>query len=402
MKKIFALGLVFGAILALGALGFGVYSATSANAASANQASFNASLASQSPVLNRLELYQTDTTTNDHPLQSYVDAAIAKILGITVEELQTARDNGQKLSDLLDAAGLTQEEFRTAFEAAAPGIVEQALADGVITQEQANAIVAKGLQMFNRGGPGGHGGFDGFGGPGGPHGHGDFGTFGMFGDSLLQPYVETAAANILGISVEDLQAAKDAGTRVPDLLDQAGLTIDEFQTAMEAALPDMVAQALKDGVITQAQADYMIANGLRGAEGYLHSALQDYIDAAVADILGVSVDDLQAAREAGTVADLLDAAGLTGQDLATALQDASPDVIAQALKDGVITQAQADELLANGLPFHMFGGKGGHGPGGHGDFGGRGGFDGFGGPGGFAPDQQNPTTPATDTNSGNG
>ncbi|MCB9134759.1 MAG: hypothetical protein H6636_04980 [Anaerolineales bacterium] len=394
MKKIFALGLVFGAVLALAALGFGVYSATSAKAASANEASFNTSLASQTPFLNRLELFQIDDTNGDHPLQPYIDAAIAKILGLTVDELQTAKTEGKQMSDLLDAAGLTQEEFQAAFDAAAPGIVEQALADGVITQEQADAIVANGLRMFNRGGPGGH---DGFGGPGSPHGHGDFGVFGIPRDSLLQPYVETAAANILGMSVEDFQAAKDAGTRVPDLLDQAGLTADEFQTAMEEALPGIVEQALKDEVITQAQADYLLENGLRGAKGYLRSALQEYIDATVADILGVSVEDLQAARDAGTVSDLLDAAGLTGDDLRTALETATPEIIAQALKDGVITQAQADYLLENGLPFHMHdgpGGKGGHGPGGHGDFGGSGGSD--------SGQQTTPTSPATDANSGNG
>lgn len=375
MKKMFAFGLVLGAILALGGMAFSVYSATTANAAGTTPSGFTFG---RGPFANGLNFAEDDDTDGDHPLQPYVEEAVAEILGMTVEELQAAKDEGTRTMDLIESAGLTLEEFRTAFEAAAPGIVEQAVADGAITQEQANAILAKGLWMFGRGGPGKHG--------------GGSGGFGLHGDGVLQPYLESAVAEILGMTVEELQAAKDEGTRTVELIEAAGLTTDEFQAAMEEALPGLVEQALTDGVITQAQADYLLENGLRGAKGYLRSALQEYIDAATADILGVTVEELQTAREEGTVADLLDAAGLTREDLQTALEAATPDLIEQALADGLITQAQADYLLENGLPFHHpGGGHGGHGP--HGG--------GFGGPGGFGPGNQD-TTPTTDTSSENG
>jgi uncharacterized protein YidB (DUF937 family) len=375
MKKIFALGLVVGAILALAGMAFSVYSATSANAAGTPTTGFTFG---QGPLFNGLGFAQGSDPDGDHPLQPYVEEAVAGILGLTVEELQAAKDEGTRTVDLIEAAGLTVDEFRAALDEATPAIVEQALADGAITQEQADLILERGLRMFGPGGPGKHG--------------GGFGGFGMRGDGVLQPYVESAVADILGMTVEELQAAKDEGTRTVDLIEAAGLTTDEFQTAMEEALPGIVEQALADGAITQAQADYILENGFRGAKGYLRSALQDYVDAATADILGVTVEELQTAREEGTVADLLDAAGLTREELKTALEEAAPGIIEQALADGLITQEQADYLLENGLPFHHHGGgHGGHGP--HGD--------GFGGPGGFGPGKQD-NAPTTDTSSENG
>ncbi|GAB4580378.1 MAG: hypothetical protein Fur0022_31180 [Anaerolineales bacterium] len=374
MKKMFALGLILGAILALGGMAFSVYSATSANAAGVSTPGFTFG---RDPFFNSL-IAEGNDTDGDHPLQPYVEEAVAGILGLTVEELQAARDEGTRTVDLIEAAGLTVEEFRTALAEATPAIVEQALADGAITQEQADLILENGLRVFGCGGPGKYG--------------GGFGGFGLHGDGVLQPYVEEAAAEILGMTVEELQTARDEGTRTVDLIEAAGLTTDEFQTAMEEALPGIVEKALADGVITQTQADYILENGLRGAKGYLRSALQEYIDAATADLLGVTVEELQAAREEGTVADLLAAAGLTREDLKTALEEATPGIIEQALAEGLITQEQADYLLENGLPFrHHGGGHGGHGP--HGD--------GFGGPGWFGPGNQDPA-PTTETSSENG
>ncbi len=378
MKKIFVVGVVVGAILALGAMAFSFYSATNASAASTQSTSLFASALGNGAMFQDQSLGRGKH--GDGPLQPYIEEAVADILGISIEDLQAAKDAGTKMSELLTTAGLTEEELKTALEAALPDIVAQALADEAITQEQADTILAKGLRSF-----------------GGRGEHGGMGGFGLNGDGVLQPYIETVVADILGISVEDLQAAKDAGTRLPELLDTAGLTVEDFQTAMEAAVPGIVEQALADGVITQAQADTILENGLRGAKGYIRSALQEYVDAAVADILGVTVEELQTARDNHTVGDLLDAAGLTREEVQTALDEVTPSILEQAVADGLITQAQADLLLEQGL--HGFGGHGrggghggGHGP--HGD-----GLDGF-GPGGSDSGTQD--TPTTDTSSENG
>lgn len=215
---------------------------------------------------------------------------------------------------LAEALGITTDELQVAKDAAHAAIIEQAVTDGLLTQEQADELLS------------GESSLRGFGGHGLRLGGTDH-------DAYL--------AEALGISVEELDAAQE--------------------TARTAALQ----QAVDEGLITQEQVDQMAAA----------QALKDAIDqdAIIAEILGVTVEEYQAAKEAHTVQDLVDASGLSREELATAVQEAYTAAVQQAVTDGIITQEQAD-ALANGrglgLGLGMSGGGRGHG--GHG--GGRGGF----------------------------
>jgi hypothetical protein len=74
---------------------------------------------------------------------------------MTVEDLQAALEEARTLSDLLSEKGLDAVTVRERVQAAREAALEQAVADGVITQEQAD-------QMSERMPPGGPGmrGFD--------------------------------------------------------------------------------------------------------------------------------------------------------------------------------------------------------------------------------------------------
>ncbi len=189
----------------------------------------------------------------------------------------------------------------------------------------------------------------------------------MGGD--LRPYLEAATAEILGMTLDEFNAAREDDVKLEQMVEDAGMTLDEFQTAMEAALPGILEQAVADEAITQEQADFILENGLLGPGGFgpdVYGALKDYVDAAFAEILGVSVEELQTARDEGTLDDLIDAAGLTKLEVRMALDEATPDIVAAALADGVITQEQADQILEYGLPLPCHDGPGKHdGPGGH-------------------------------------
>jgi len=115
---------------------------------------------------------------------------------------------------------------------------------------------------------------------------------------------------------------------------------------------------LDEGWLGQNQADVMIAQ----------IQLRDYIDrdALMAEVLGVTVEDVQTARTDGTMATLVDESGLTPTDLRTKMETAYQAVIDKAVTDGVITQEQADLLPTSRMP----GGFGG-------DFGRMPGRDGF-------------------------
>lgn len=188
------------------------------------------------------------------------------------------------------------------------------------------------------------------------------------------------------------------------LAEALGITVDELTAAKTEARTASINQAVADGLLTQEQADELLANG-----GGRWSRSSNY-DAYLAEALGISEEELQAARTEVYTAQLAEmvAAGTITQEqadlmlaqkavenyvdteaLQAALQAAYADAVAQALADGVITEDQATQLLENQtFNFHGFGngfGGGGH----HGHHGG--------GPQGFAPGTSAPTT--TDTGS---
>jgi hypothetical protein len=176
------------------------------------------------------------------------------------------------------------------------------------------------------------------------------------------------------------------------LANALGITQEELTAALTKAREAGIQQAVKDGLITQEQADAMLNKtgaDKRGARVDLKGANLDQ-DKLLADALGISVEKLQAAQETAAKARLAQAVtdGRITQEQADqitaerALQKYISDkgffksAVESAVKDGVITQAQADTFLSQnpqGL-FHGFGGRGGMGgPGGPGEMGGRGG-----------------------------
>jgi hypothetical protein len=177
-------------------------------------------------------------------------------------------DRGEALAEAL---GITLEELQAAQEAARAAALEQAVADGLITQEQADQIAESGGRS-----------------PRGSH----------FGDK------DELLAEALGITVEELQAAQE-----------------EVRAAK-------LAQMVEDGVITQEQADLMEAR----------RAVQSYFD----------IESVQAA-----------------------IQEAYETAVNEALSAGEITQELADQLLSEDAAVPGLGGFGGHG--GHRGHGPRGG-----------------------------
>lgn len=169
------------------------------------------------------------------------------------------------------------------------------------------------------------------------------------------------------------------------------ITADELAAARQTAYESAVDQALAEGLITQAQADQLKANSANGDFGRrgLHIPGMDSqsidMNALLADALGITVDQLAAAKtEARSLA--IDAAVADGsitqeqademkaesalrayldeQDYQGQVQSLYENLVQQAVTAGVITQAQADAILADDSGF-------GHGLGG--PMGGRGG-----------------------------
>jgi len=221
-------------------------------------------------------------------------------------------------------------------------------------------------------------------------------------------------------------AANDA-----DLATALGIDATKLQEAYKAAWAEALKQAVAKGTITQSQADQMTQNGnMRGfgREGnWLASAGIDF-NALLAKQLNITTDQLMAAYAKAFTAKIDQAvkdgkmtqeqADLakgryslsTNQKFQDALKAAYEAAVNQAVKDGVITQAQADQILKNSTgpgfgPFMggrggMKGGFPGMGPEMGGGFGGRGRHGGFNGQNPANPNNTTPVQPTPTPGSG--
>lgn len=165
------------------------------------------------------------------------------------------------------------------------------------------------------------------------------------GQLLDRELIEQAIAEALGISVEELQAARDEGTRLPELADELGVEMADVVDAIAEAVEESIAQAVVDGVITQEQADRILARIDLRHLSYNIFNLEDAA-AVTADTLGISVEELQAALADGTtLLELADELGVEMVDVQTAVFNARVDAVQQALADELVTPQQANQIL---------------------------------------------------------
>jgi hypothetical protein len=122
---------------------------------------------------------------------------------------------------LAEALGITVEELRAAQEQANIAAVQQAVDKGLITQEEADAMLSR---------------------------------------IKLRSYLDREAlmAQALGITEEELQAARAEGKPLGVLIYELQLDPATVRTQMRTAYEEAIAQAVTDGVITQEQADQIL------------------------------------------------------------------------------------------------------------------------------------------------
>jgi hypothetical protein len=156
------------------------------------------------------------------------------------------------------------------------------------------------------------------------------------------------------------------------LAQKLGTTLDKLQQAMTDARKDAANQAVKQGLMTQVQADQMLQRESgRDAQQAIATARLN----AAAKALGMTTSDLTTALQTKTLLTITNEKKVDVTVLRTAIADAEKAAIDQAVKDGKLTQTQADTMKANIKPENIDLN--------HFDFGGRGGGNGIGNPKGM-------------------
>lgn len=173
---------------------------------------------------------------------------------------------GQSDEYLAQALGVTAAELQTAQQTAYEAAIDQALAQGLITQAQADALKQQSGQ-FGRGGRGFHG------------------FFGL-DDTTID--MNALLAEALGVTTDELAAARveaqdlalaaavEAGNITQAQADQMKaeqalrtyMQEQGLQTQIQTLYENLVKQAVQAGVLTQEQADTILSNS-NGFGGHL-------------------------------------------------------------------------------------------------------------------------------------
>jgi hypothetical protein len=179
-------------------------------------------------------------------------ATLVAILGVaTVGAVAYAQDDGEgfpfdfagKFKEALaDILGVTVEEYDNAVEQARGQVIDEAKAEGWLTEDQAEMLQWRWEQAPDMGFRGMGRGFDKF----GP---------GMLdrGDSLL-----SIAADALDLSLTDLLTELQDGKSVADVASEKGVDTQAIVDAYAAQFKENLDEAVAEGRITQKQADYQL------------------------------------------------------------------------------------------------------------------------------------------------
>jgi hypothetical protein len=177
--------------------------------------------------------------------------------------------------------------------------------------------------------------------------------------------VATAALALVVGAGGAIAASKSSATRGDGFLARVaghlGISTQKLQDATKAAAIDQVNADLKAGRITKAQADELKARIEKGGVPLLFGGPHRFGDfghhgipfgphghlSAAADYLGLSVPQLLQKLSTGkSLADVAKAQDKSVDGLKQAILDGAKKDFDQAVKDGVLTQAQAKEELS--------------------------------------------------------
>jgi polyhydroxyalkanoate synthesis regulator phasin len=133
-------------------------------------------------------------------------------------------------------------------------VLKPLVADGTITQDQADKVVAALVAARPNGGPGGLPGGGPLGGHRGPGGPGFGGPGGLIGQGL------DVVATTLGITTAEVRTALQGGQSLADLAVSKGKTAQDVIDAVVAEATTKINAAVTAGKLTQDQADKLLAN----------------------------------------------------------------------------------------------------------------------------------------------
>lgn len=178
------------------------------------------------------------------PGKAHLDTA-AEAIGIPRSELLAQLEDGKSIAQVAQSKDVDPQKVIDAVVAAVKADLAERVQAGDITQAQADAkaenLAARITELVNREGLPAHG-------PGKGHRH--RGGPGHHAKANLD-----VAANTIGVSFEELRSALEDGRSIAQVAESEDVEVQKVVDAMVADAKEHLADAVKSGRLTQAQAD---------------------------------------------------------------------------------------------------------------------------------------------------
>lgn len=219
-----------------------------------------------------------------------------------------------------------------------------------------------------------------------------------YAEDANRPNPVATAAKALGMTEAELTTELKAGKSISDVAKTKNVDLAVVKAALVAEMKDHFAEEVKSGEHTQAEADAKMAEitanmdkmlttaglpqgprGHGGPEGRgpggmgEHGGPSQAERAALAKVLNLTEAELKTQRETKSIADIAKAQNVNIADVKAVILDGFKAHLAEEVKSGEHTQAEADQKLADFTskldtmvnsvrPAGGHGGPGGHGP----------------------------------------
>jgi polyhydroxyalkanoate synthesis regulator phasin len=130
---------------------------------------------------------------------------------------------GSFLTRVAEKLGVSEDELQTAIDEARSETLDEAVAEGSLTEEQAERLQE--------------------------------GNFPFVGGRMGRGHVMDAAAEVLGMTQADLMEQLTDGNSLAEVAEGQGMSVEDFKTALLDQVKAQLAELVTDGDLTQEQAD---------------------------------------------------------------------------------------------------------------------------------------------------
>ncbi len=162
-------------------------------------------------------------------------AAAVAVLGLATVAIGGAITSAQEgdgpigtlLAKVADKLGVSEEELQTAFDEARDETIDEKVAEGLLTEEQAERARESGFPLGAR----------------------------FRGAGEHKGYVREATAQVLGMSQEELKDELKGGSSLAEIVEAQGMTVNDFKVELLNQLQALLDSNVADGTITQEQSD---------------------------------------------------------------------------------------------------------------------------------------------------